>query len=132
VVSGANNTVVVPIVTSPPVTTLVPQEVMPSQGVWVKVTYNGTYLGEYGNPGGLILVRGTGEQFYAIKNSSDLIQASFQKMDYSGDTLTVDIYNNGSLITDISKSAPEATIALLVDPKTGKPPYVPVRQEGVP
>jgi hypothetical protein len=132
VVSGANNTVVVPIVTSPPVTTLVPQEVMPSQGVWVKVTYNGTYLGEYGNPGGLILVRGTGEQFYAIKNSSDLVQASFQKMDYSGDTLTVDIYNNGSLITDISKSAPEATIALLVDPKTGKPPYVPVRQEGVP
>ncbi len=121
---------ITPTVAPQPVTTI-PLAVTPPAGVWVKVTYNGTYYGEYGNPGSLIEARGTGVQFYAIKNSNGLVQATFRKLDYSGDTLTVEVYNNGTMVTHISKSTPGGTIALLVDPVTGKAPYVPVTNASV-
>lgn len=107
-------------------TTSVPEMVIPAEGVWVKVTYNGTFVGTYGNPGELKEVRGTGEQLYPIKNSNDLVQTSFRKLDYSGDSLTVEVYNNGTMVTQVTKRTPSGTIAILVDPKTGKAPYVPV------
>lgn len=108
-----------PIVTNAPVA-------IPGEGVWVKVTYNGTFYGRYGNPGGLKEVRGTGEQIYAIKNTNDLVQATFTKQDDYGNVLTVEVYNNGRMVTQVSKRTPGGTIAILVDPKTGKAPYVPV------
>ena len=63
---------------------------------------------------------------YPIKNSNDLVQTSFRKLDYSGDSLTVEVYNNGTMVTQVTKRTPSGTIAILVDPKTGKAPYVPV------
>jgi hypothetical protein len=113
----------VPVMTTPLVT-------VPSNGVWVKITYNGTFLGTYGNPGALKEVRGTDEQFYAIKNPDDLVQASFTKQDDYGNNLTVEVYNNGTLVTQVTKRTPRGTISILVDPKTGKPPYVPVTTIG--
>ena len=100
--------------------------VIPETGVWVRVTYNGTFYGKYGNPGGLREVRGTGDQFYQIKDSTGLVQASFEKLDDSGDTLTVGVYTNGTQVTQVEKRAPRASIAILIDPATGKAPYVPV------
>jgi len=100
--------------------------IIPGTGVWVRVTYNGTFYGKYGNPGGLREVRGTGDQFYPIKDSTGLVQASFEKLDNSGDTLIVRVYTNGTRVTQIEKGAPRATIAILVDPATGNAPYVPV------
>jgi len=128
--SGPGYPAITPTVAPQPVTTI-PLAGTPPVGVWVKVTYNGTYYGEYGNPGSLIEARGTGVQFYAIKNSNGLVQATFRKLDYSGDTLTVEVYNNGTMVTHISKSAPGGTIALLVDPVKGKAPYVPVTTASV-
>jgi hypothetical protein len=69
---------------------------------------------------------GPGDQFYQIKDSTGLVQASFEKLDDYGDTLTVGVYNNGTQVTQVEKRAPRATIAILVDPATGKAPYVPV------
>ncbi len=127
---GPGYPAITPTVAPQPVTTI-PLAGTPPVGVWVKVTYNGTYYGEYGNPGSLIEARGTGVQFYAIKNSNGLVQATFRKLDYSGDTLTVEVYNNGTMVTHINKSTPGGTIALLVDPVTGKAPYVPVTNASV-
>jgi hypothetical protein len=131
-ISGTHNTTVAPIITSPPVTTAILTSAIPPNGVWLKVTYNGTFEGSYGNPGpdNQQEVRGSGEQFYAIKNGNDLIQASFQKLDNSGNTLTVEIYNNGTMVKQFSKSSPKAEIDFLVDPTTGNPPFVPVRKPG--
>ncbi len=117
---------ITPTPTPLPAATIIPQAAVPAEGVWVKVTYNGTFVGSYGNPGNLREVRGTGEQFYAIKNSNDLVQATFRKLDYSGNNLTVEVYNNGTRVTQVIKSAPGGSIALLVNPATGKPPYIPV------
>jgi hypothetical protein len=107
--------------------TTVPEiPVIPQTGVWIRVTYNGTFYGKYGNPGGLREVRGTGDQFYPIQDSTGLVQASFEKLDDSGDTLTVGVYHNGTQITQVEKRMPRASIAILVDPATGKAPYIPV------
>jgi hypothetical protein len=122
---GPDHPAITPIQTLLPITTTVPV-VIPTDGVWVKVTYNGTFVGTYGNPGDLREVRGTGEQVYAIKNTNDLVQASFTKQDDYGDILTVEVYNNGTRVTQVTKRTPGGTIAILVDPKTGKAPYVPV------
>ncbi|MFA6362230.1 hypothetical protein [Methanoregula sp.] len=122
---GSDYPVATPTLTPLPITTAAPV-VIPAEGVWVKVMYNGTYYGEYGNPGDLKEVRGTGEQIYAIKNGDALVQASFRKLDYSGDRMTVEVYNNGTMVTQVTKRAPSGTIAILVDPKTGNAPYVPV------
>jgi len=128
---GSDHPVVTPVNQTPaPVMTTTAPVMVPADGVWVKVTYNGTFLGTYGNPGSLTEVRGTGEKFYPIKNSNDLVQASFTKQDYYGDVLTVGVYNNGTMVRQFTTSAPKGTISILVDPKTGKAPYVPVTTIG--
>ena len=48
--TGPVDPVITPTLTPLPVTTI-PATVIPLQGVWVKVTYNGTFIGSYGNPG---------------------------------------------------------------------------------
>lgn len=116
---------VTPTVTALPETTP-PAVVIPAEGIWVKVSYNGTFVGSYGNPGGMTTVRGTGDQLYPVKYSDQLVQVSFQKQDNTGNALTVEIYNNATLLTQDTKRAPRATVSILADPQTGKAPYVPV------
>jgi hypothetical protein len=45
-----------------------------------------------------------------------------QKPDNSGDTLTVEIYRNGDVISLRNVSIPMGSIELLIDAKTGNPP----------
>jgi len=108
--------------------TSAPAAAVSDTGVWIKVTCNGTFVGKYGNPGPANQreVRGTGEGMYSIKDSSDLVQATFKKLDYSGDCLTVEVYNNGNRVTQVSKCTPAGSVSILVDPKTGEAPFVPV------
>ncbi|HVP97338.1 MAG TPA: hypothetical protein VMS83_09365 [Methanoregula sp.] len=127
--AGSEYSPATPGVTLQPVTTATPITIPPG-GVWVKVSYNGTYYGKYGNPGSLIEVRGTGEQVYPVKNSNDLVEASFRKLDYSGDNMTVEIYNNGEMVKQAFKTSPAGEIDLLVNSTTGKPPFVPVTTTG--
>ena len=63
-------------------------------------------------------------------NSNYLVQASFTKQDYYGNTLIVEVYNNGTLVKQFKTSAPGGTIALLVNSTTGKAPFVPVTATG--
>ncbi|MFA5332272.1 MAG: hypothetical protein WC342_07825 [Methanoregula sp.] len=102
-------------------------------GVWIKVLYNGTFVGKYGNPGPANQheVRSTGDTEYQIANPGTLIQATFKKMDYSGDCLTVEVYNNGTQMTSVSKCTPGGSVSILVDPNTGEIPYVPVTTENL-
>lgn len=94
----------------------------PGTGVWVRVVYPGFYHGQVGNPSGPEDIGGTGDQLYFIRNSGNLVQADIQKRDYSGDTLTVSVYNNGTLVFNTSVRSPMGTISVLIDPATGKPP----------
>jgi hypothetical protein len=118
--SGA---VVTPAITVSPTTVPVLKNT-PSEGIRIRVIYPGTYLGTVGNPGFMHPVSGSGDQSYTVLKNGDLVSADIRKQDNSGSALTVEIYNNGTLITSRTVTAPGGEIALLINPETGSPPGV--------
>jgi hypothetical protein len=95
---------------------------IPTTGVWVRVDYPRTYYGLVGNTGSMRGVTGSGDQLYKIYESEGIVQVQIQKPDNSGDTLTVEIYRNGDVISLRNVSIPMGSIELLIDAKTGNPP----------
>jgi len=101
-----------------------PPVIIPTEGVWVRVEYNGTFMGVVGDPGFLQHVGGSGNKFYKIGNSDGFVQVSLQKLDYSGETLAAWIYRNGTLVYNRSVRAPKGEILILVNSRTGEQPGV--------
>ena len=113
--------VVVPIVTVQPTPTPVPTMV-PADGVWVRIEYPGTFIGEVGNPEIMHPAYGSGVRIYKILWSDRTVHAFAQKQENTGDTLTIEIYNNGTLIKRSSTRALMGSVDILIDPTTGQPP----------
>jgi hypothetical protein len=95
---------------------------IPGEGVWVRITTPGYFVGQYGNPGSLQQVSGYGEKFYKIRDSSGIVKVSVAKQENTGDELLVEIYRNGTVIASRLVTAPMGSVDLLIDPLTGKPP----------
>ena len=91
-------------------------------GVRVDVKYPGAFTGIIGSPGLLRQVSGTGNQTFAVIMTTSIVQATIRKQDNSGDTLTVEIYNNSSMIARQTITAPGGEINLLIDTQTTQPP----------
>jgi hypothetical protein len=100
--------------------------VIPSSGVWVRVLYQRNYTGSLGVPGSLREVAGSGDQIYKILEPAKIVQAQVHKQDNSGDTLTVEVYREGDLISDRTISTPMGSIEFMIDTSTGKPPGITV------
>ncbi len=98
--------------------------VIPTTGVWVRVTYLQDYYGRLGNPGSLREVGGSGDRVYQMNTGDRLVQVQMYKTDNSGDTLSVEIYRNGVSITHRTTSSPMGFIDLLIDATTGAPPGI--------
>jgi hypothetical protein len=98
--------------------------IIPAEGTWVRVEYNGTFVGWVGTPGSLRHVGGSGEQIYPIRNDTRYVQASFQKQDYSGKTLSVEVYTSGVMTYQRTVRSPMGEIAFLIDPRTAELPGV--------
>jgi hypothetical protein len=109
-------------VTTIMVPTTPPQPLIPQTGVWVKVSYPGAWTGSYGTPGNQAQVASTGDQLYQIPIGDGTVQVTFQKSDGSGNTLEVEIYKDGVLITSKKTSVPKGSIDLLAELK---PPATP-------
>jgi hypothetical protein len=120
---GAHAPVVVPESTIRQVPVPTPT-IMPAEGTWVRVEYNGTFVGWVGAPGSLRHVGGSGEQLYPIPDNTNYVQASFQKQDYSGKTLAVGVYYTGVMTYRRTTTSPMGEIAFLIDPKTAEQPGV--------
>lgn len=103
--------------TIPPAPVTVPQT-----GIRVNVIYPGTFTGTVGNPGLLHQVSSTGNRTFSILMTTSIIQATIQKQDNSGDALTVEIYDNSTLLSHKTITAPMGEINLLIDTETGRPP----------
>lgn len=101
-----------------------PPVIIPTEGIWVRVEYNGRFMGDVGNPEFLQHVGGSGNKFYKIGNSDGFVQVSLQKLDYSGETLAAWIYRNGTLVYNHSVRAPKGEILILVNSRTGEQPGV--------
>ena len=100
--------------------------VIPSSGVWVRVLYQRNYTGSLGVPGSLREVAGSGDQIYKILEPAKIVQAQVHKQDNSGDTLTVEVYHEGNLISDRTISTPMGSIEFIIDTSTGQPPGITV------
>ena len=78
---------------------------IPVTGVWVRISYIGSYEGTYGMPSDLQQIPGasspnSGDQTYEVVNATGTVQATIQKEDSSTKhDLVVDIYQDGKLLT---------------------------------
>jgi hypothetical protein len=81
------------IVTQPTVT-------VPANGVFVKVSYIGSFSGTYGGNGDVLNATDSGDRVYEIVNANGTISAKFKKTDSStkAHDLTVEIWKNGKVL----------------------------------
>lgn len=72
---------------------------VPEQGVYVKVSYLGSFSGTYGAGDTKETVRDSGERAYLIENPSGTVSASFKKQDGSTKhEMTVEIWKDGKAV----------------------------------
>jgi hypothetical protein len=102
------------------VTTLVtPTQVMvPPTGVWVRVSYPGTFTGSIGTPGDIRQVTNSGDLFYQISTINGTVAVSLQKTDGSSDKLLIEVYKNGAMVKQDSTIAPKGFVEIQFDLKT--------------
>ncbi len=60
-------------------------------------------------------VSGSGDVIYQIPAANEIVEATVQKLDDSGDVLTVSFYNNGQLAGSDSTGNPHGTVDLHAD-----------------
>ena len=94
------------------------QMMIPPNGVWVRASYPGNYIGLIGTPGNQIEVTGTGDKFYPISTSDGIVAAVLQKKDGSGDKIILEVYKNGVMLKRESSVTPKGIIEIQLDLKT--------------
>jgi hypothetical protein len=108
----------------PSTTFIAPKETtvrtVPTDGVYVHISYIGGWKGSYGMPSAVQTVTKSGDIFYRVENATGLVQATFEKLDGSTrQVLLVEIFRNGNLLTSGNTSAGFGKITLSVDTTTG-------------
>jgi phosphoribulokinase len=64
-------------------------------------------------------VSGTGGHFYQIPAAStDIIEAAIQKLDTTGLPMTVEVFNNGVMVSSKTIVTPRGTLTMTIDLKT--------------
>jgi hypothetical protein len=87
-----------------------PQVLIPQTGVWIRVTYDGKFTGTVGISGGLKDITGSGQGLYQIPVTEGMLLASVEKLDNSGNPLTVEFYKDGVLVKSSTTRAPKGLI----------------------
>lgn len=102
-----------PVVTATPVliTTIspyafLPQASIPSSGVWVRVFYSGNFTGSIRANGLITNVNSTGDQFYQFPLASGTIDGTIEKQDGTANTLIIEVYKGGKLISQSYTATP--------------------------
>ena len=94
------------------------QVMIPPNGVWVRASYPGSYIGLIGTPGNQLEVSGTGDKFYPISTSDGIVAAALQKKDGSGDIIILEVYKNGVMLKRESTVTPKGIVEIQLDLKT--------------
>jgi hypothetical protein len=94
------------------------QALIPSTGIWARVTYPGTYTGLIGTPGNLKDVTDTGEHLYSISTNDGIVMISVQKNDGSADKILAEVYKNGVMVKSSSTVTPRGIVEIQFDLKT--------------
>jgi len=103
----------------PPVSTPV-QRIVPQTGVWVRINYSGNFSGAVGTSGAMREVAGSGDQYYQIPTVDGVVETTIQKLDSSGNVLTVAVYTNGNLIKSGTTRTPGGEVDIHADLKAAQ------------
>jgi hypothetical protein len=117
-------TPVAALTTAPAVTTaptMAVQNGIPQSGIWVSVSYAGNFTGSVGTPGRMKDITGNGDRLYQIPAQNEIVEATIQKLDDSGNTLTVTFYNNGVAANTGSTSSPQGSLDIHADLRSATP-----------
>jgi hypothetical protein len=72
---------------------------VPATGVYVEVSYLGSYAGTYGTNSSVQKIQNSGDRLYPVEEANGTIVAKFQKQDRSTNhDLTVQIWKNGKAV----------------------------------
>lgn len=114
-----NDTVpVTPSLTPTPQQVTKPSVLIPTSGVWVKVTYSGNFSGSFGTPGVLKFVEGGGDHIYPISTIDGPVVVTIQKSDGSSAELAVDVYKDGALRRHGATTSPSGIVEIQASVKT--------------
>jgi hypothetical protein len=105
---------VLPTTAVSPVSTAPPHYLIPDRGVWVRLQYPGNYVGYIGAQGLYKQVNSTGEQYLQFPVATGMIDGSIEKQDGSTDNLIVEIYKDGTLISQKSTRTPNGVLDIHV------------------
>jgi hypothetical protein len=90
-----------------------PTVTVPAQGTFVKVSYLGSFSGEYGMDGEMITARDSGDRVYEIENANRTITAVFKKLDSSTKhDLTVEIWKDGKVMKFDTTTSPYGEVSV--------------------
>jgi len=92
-----------------------PTITVPETGVWVKVSYLGSFSGQYGSSDGpMMTARDSGDKAYEIVNTTGMVSATFKKTDTSTKPhdLTVEIWKDGKVLKFDKSSAPKGEVSI--------------------
>jgi hypothetical protein len=92
----------------------VPPIAIPTDGVWIQVSYPGNFSGYIGAQGRQIEVNSSGTQFYQVPVHDAMIEGSIEKKDGSADKIEVGIYNGGTLIAKSETKKPQGVVDIHV------------------
>ena len=118
-------TTAVPVTTPQQVTQ--PSALVPTSGVFVKVTTTGKYSGAVGTPGRLREISDSGDHFYQISTTDGPVVVNIQKSDGTSAVLAIDVYKDGTVMKHVQTSAPkgqiefQAQLAAVTPPTTAVP-----------
>jgi hypothetical protein len=96
--------------TAIPTQVTTPSALIPTSGVWVKITYSGKFSGDIGTPGQLREVEDSGEHFYQISTTDGPVVVSIQKSDGSSAELAINVYKDGTLKKQAATTIPKGII----------------------
>lgn len=101
--------------------------VIPVNGVWVRISYPGNFTGSVGADGWMTPVNSSGIQWYQLPVHDTAIEGTITKTDGSGSSLTVGVYNGGTLVSESTTSKPRGSIDLdlPIGPSIDNSPVVP-------
>ena len=94
--------------------------VVPQTGVWVRINYSGNFTGSVGIAGGMREVASSGDKYYQIPARDEVVEAAIQKLDNSGNILTVGVYNDGKLIKSGTTTTPGGEVDIYADLKAAQ------------
>jgi hypothetical protein len=80
---------------------------VPTEGVYVRVSYLGGFAGTYGMEGNMTATRNSGDRVFVVEDATGTVSASFRKEDGSTrHEIVVEIYKNGRVQHVARNSSP--------------------------